>query len=486
MPTEKQVETPVVPTPAPQTFDAEAVRSAARKEAAEAERARITAITDNCREMGVPEDFAKTFIANGTNELEARAKIVLEAQRLLKEHTVTPMSMSIRKDETENRREGMLNGLLVRSGYPVDQKVREDVAKSDYNSASIQTLARNILHNAGDNKAYQYDNVQTAREILAFSSGSRAVAQSTGDFAYILAAAANKFLMLGYTEQNTTWQRWVGRQSLNDFKQNKLVNISMFSDVDKVAEGDSYNWGKQADKGEYLTLYKWGKAYRLSYEAIVNDDKDAFSRIPRSMAGAVNRKQEREVYDYLYGSTGVGPTMNEDSLRMFDATATTGHGNYTTSSGTALSVTSLGVGRAKLRKIKLPKPDATSKAIYTNAEARYLIVPTTKETIAEQLIGSPADPSTQLSAAVINPFHKKLEVIASAVLDEYSTTGWYLAADPNTVQHIVMGTLSGEEAPQLRSNPSAIGESRGIDWDISFAFAVGAADWRGIYLNTGA
>ena len=311
------------------------------------------------------------------------------------------------------------------------------------------------------------------------------MAQGTGDFPYILAAAANKFLMLGYNEQNVTWDKWVGRQPLNDFKQNKLVNISLFSDVDLVKEGESFSWGKQADKGEYATLYKYGKAFLLSYEAIVNDDKYAFSRIPRNMAGAMNRKQNRTTYDYLYGATGVGPAMNEDSLYMFDATATTGHANLLT--GAVPSIAALNLMRKALRKIKLPAPDKTSKTQYSNAPIKYIITGTTYETSLQQLLMSPGDPALT-NAAIINPFQGSFTPVIDPVLDEYDTNAaplWYVATDPNIVQHIAMFTLAGEEAPQLRSEPSEIGMARGIAWELMFSFCVAAEDWRGMVKNPG-
>ena len=489
MPDEKKpVETPAQAA-APEKIDVTAIRTAAHKEAAEAERSRILNIRAAAVELNIPEAFYEPLIKEPVSETEAVRKMTVEAQRLMKIAPVTAPDVGVQKDEQQNRRDGMLNGILLRTNYPFASKeektkVQDAVAKSDYNGMTgPQALAKRCLEQSGVRGAAYMDNVEVAKQILSLSS--RAVAQGTGDFPYILAAAANKFLMLGYNEQNVTWDKWVGRQPLNDFKQNKLVNISLFSDVDLVHEGENFNWGKQADKGEYATLYKYGKAFLLSYEAIVNDDKSAFSRIPRNMAGAMNRKQNRTTYDYLYGAAGVGPTMNEDSLAMFDATANTGHANLLT--GAVPSVAALNLMRKALRKIKLPAPDKTSKIQYSNADIKYIITGTTYETSLQQLIGSSGDPALT-NAAVINPFKGSAEVVIDPVIDEYDSNAaplWWVAADPNIIQHIAMFTLAGEEAPQLRSEPSEIGMARGIAWELMFSFCVAAEDWRGMVKNPG-
>ena len=486
---------PVTPeTPAPANVDQEKIRSAAAKEAAEGERARILNIRAAAIEMNIPENFYDPIIKDGSiSETEGVRRLTIEAQRILKVAPVpAPDTTGVNRDEVDSRREGMLNGVLLRTGYPFDDKterskIESSVVKSEYNGMTgPQALAKRCLENAGVRGAAYMDNVKTAEEIIKLSS--RAVAQGTGDFPYILAAAANKFLMLGYNEQNVTWDKWLGRQPLNDFKQNKLVNISLFSDVDLVKEGEGFNWGKQADKGEYATLYKYGKAFLLSYEAIVNDDKNAFSRIPRNMAGAMNRKQNRVTYDYLYGATGVGPQMNEDSLYLFDATATTGHANLLT--GAAPSVAALNLMRRALKRIKLPKPDPTSKTQYSNAPIKYIIAPTVWETTLETLMVSTGDPALT-NAAVQNVFQRSLsgiELVIDPVLDEYDSNAsplWYVAADPNIVQHLAMFTLAGQEAPMLRSEPSEIGMAKGIAWELMFSFCVAAEDWRGIVKNPG-
>lgn len=490
-----------VKDPAPAKVDAvnvDEIRKAALKEGREAERARIDEIGVICRELNLGDDFLAGLVKEEIGIDQARQKAVYAAQK--KMSVVEPSSPNLRigADEADKFREGVVTNMLVRNSYPVsklDAKAVETAKASEFrNIDSPIKVARLCLERSGVKNTTYMDNYQVATEIM--NSNSRAsVAQGTGDFPYILAAAINKFLMKGYDEVPTTYDKWVGKQVLNDFKQNKLVNLSNFSDLDLVPEGENFKWGRFTDKGEYATLVKWGKAFVLSFESLVNDDKSAFSTIPARIGNAVNRMKERCVYNYLIrgnvqgtGSGVVGPTMNEDSKAMFH----TDHANIGTTA--APSTASLSDARKLLRKIKLLAPDPTSKTQYTNAAIKYIITGTAKETEWEKVLGSPAaygDASgvaTQNSNAnIINPFvNKGIELICTPYIDEVSETAWYFAADANVAQHIVMATLAGEEAPQLRSAPTEIGMARGIAWDLMSIFTVASSDWRGIGKNAGA
>ena len=499
MPTENGKETPAAPE---QKFDEAAVRAAAKKEAAEGERARINEINATCRELKIEDEFVKKFIEDGTESTVARQAIIAEAQKRMVVAPPAGSNITTGADETDKFRNAAVIAMSVRNGVPAskfDQKEVERVTSgsSEYRGLdSLQKLARTILERGGMRGVWTRDNHEIADTIL--SGGLRGTtAQATGDFPYILAAAVNKFLMKGYDEIPTTYQQWVGKQSLNDFKQNKLVTMFNFSDLDRVPEGDNFKWGKFPEKGEFAQLVKFGKAYSISYEALVNDDKNAFSTIPAKIGNAVPRMKERLTYHYLFfgnldgaETAYVGPTMNEDSLAMFHST----HANIGTAA--APSTASLTEARKLLRSIKLTT-DNVSKTQYTLAPIKYILAGEERWTEWQKVLGSPAaylaaDGSTQqANPAIINPFASAgIQLITTPYLDEFNTTAsqhaWYALADANVAQHIVMCTLAGQEAPQLRSGPSEIGMARGISWDIMDVFVLAASDWRGALRNAGA
>jgi hypothetical protein len=484
--------TPVNPeAPAPVTQDVDAIRAAAGKEAVEAFKARSLEIETVGRELKLPDDFVKPLIADEKlTALDARQKMIVKAQELMKPPPQgAPDTVRMGEDETDKFRSIAETAMLVRSGYPtakLDSKIVADLDKTDFRSGSLLMLARKCLERSGVRGAAYMGNSDVARAIL--DSSRATTAQGSADFPYITSAAANKFLMKGYTEANTTYQLWVGDQPLNDFKQNKLINTTGMSDMNVVKESENPKFAKMGDKGEYITLYKIGLAWNLSFEAITNDDKSAFSTVPEKFARSVQRKKNRDCYTLLFGTAAAGPTMNEDSHTLID---TTYHKNL--GAPAVPSTASLADARSLLRKIILPQPDKTSVNQYTNAAIKNIITGTKYESAWEIVLNSPTVIATsgtansQANPLAMNPFAGKgIQLIVDPVIDELTANGWWFAADVNDIQHIIQATLAGEEAPQIRSGPTEIGQARGIVWDVMSIYAFGAADWRGIGYNAGA
>jgi hypothetical protein len=489
------IEKPVEPTIEKPPIDVEGIRAAAIREGAEAEQARVLDIQFTARTLNVPEEFVAPFIKDKIPADKARMNIIVEAQRLMKPAPQGAPNLTVAADETDKFRSAAVNGLLLRSDYPknkIDQKERDAVEKTEFRGSSMQHLARYCLEKEKVRGVSYMDNATVANRILDLCSRS---AQNTGDFTYILAAAANKFLMNAYVESPTTYQAWVKMMGLDDFKQNKLVNISLFSDVDLWPEGKAPEYGKFSDKGEYITMYKYGKLFSISYEALVNDDKSAFSRIPSAIGSASARKRNAATYNLLYrgntagtGAGVVGPTMNEDSVAMFNLAS---HVNYPT--GAAPTATALAAMEAALRKIKLPAPDPTSATQYTNASIKFLLCAVAKRFLWQQILFSEtvvemsSGVNAQANPGVANPFKNAgIVLVSDPLIDAFSSTLFYVGADPNQVGHITMGNLNGQNGPQIRQEPSAIGAAKGISYEVMDCFAVAAEDWRGMVGNVGA
>ena len=188
------------------------------------------------------------------------------------------------------------------------------------------------------------------------------------------------------------------------------------------------------------------------------------------------------------GSGVVGPTMNEDSVAMFNLSS---HVNYPT--GAAPSASALAIMEAALRKIKLPAPDATSGTQYTNASIKTLICAVVKRFLWQQILFSEtvvemsSGVNAQANPGVANPWKNAgIVLVSDPIIDAFSSTLWYVATDPNQVGHITIGNLNGVNGPQIREEPSAIGAAKGISYEVMDCFGVAAEDWRGMCGNVGA
>jgi hypothetical protein len=116
-----------------------------------------------------------------------------------------------------------------------------------------------------------------------------------------------------------------------------------------------------------------------------------------------------------------------------------------------------------------------------------LIVPISVSAGALQLVGSLADPGAGGSAAgnsnslnIYGPNGSRpLQVIVEPVLEAYSTTGWFMAADYASVDTVEVSFLQGEESPVLENEWDFNTDT--YKYKVRQTFGVAAVDWRGVY-----
>jgi len=380
--------------------------------------------------------------------------------------------------------------LLVAAGMVKDSKVRDEVnaAGVEYAPRSLHGLFRSVLRKNGVRGVDNMTDGQLVDEVSRFRN---ATSQGTGDFTNILANVGNKSFAKGIEEAPTTYRVWTRQKPVKNFQQITMASLSSFSDVDLLPENSAPQHGSFSDKKELGTLRTSGKIYTISRQALVNDDLGAFTEIPRKMGIAIERAKEKECYDYIYGTSFAGPTMNEDSGALFNATAITtagGHANLVTSGGAAPSKTTLNAGIKAIMKAPCIKGNPKDSTQYTGALPRFLIVPADLAATAWELIAANVAPlETYISGP--NPFGTggrcPLQSVVSAYLSTLTTTGWYLATDPNEIGTIAMLTLQGKSGPSFTQEENAMGAPLGLSFLIYDDWRFVAEDWRGMYCNDG-
>lgn len=289
---------------------------------------------------------------------------------------------------------------------------------------------------------------------------------TTSDFPLLLADAGNKALLAAYEAAPPTYRLLAARRTFNDFKAHKFLRLGDFPDFQDVNEGGEIKSGTIGENKETVTLATKGVIISLSRQAIINDDLGAFGDLA-SMAGMrASVKENTLFFDLLNLGSQLGPTMS-DGYTMFQAA---NHANYT-SSGTAISVTSLGVGRAAMRK------QTGINSMKLNLAPKFLLTSPDKETLAQQYTVQ-VNPT---QGSEVNPFSGRLTPVADANL---TGNGWYLFADPAQAPNFVYGYLRDAEGPQLMTDtPFGVD---GVALRVLHDFAVGGVDYRGGYYNAGA
>jgi len=493
MPAEKpEVAAVATQTPATEQIDKSALRKA--------ERARIDTIRKLGARMGIEGKVIEDAVDGDLSIEEVASKF-----SRIETSSLTPVApgaehptVQVAKDETDKFRAGHVNAFAVRTGMDSTPAALDANRRSEFRGATLLSLARECLSRAGLQGIVRMPAEDVYAAIIRQTRFGGGMSQQTDDFTNILGATLNKSLVRGWDAAPVTYPRWCAQGSLSDFKTADLAKLSDFSDVEEIPEGQSPKEGTFSDTKETAKLSTWGKFFTLTRQALINDDLNAFTRIPASMTGSLRRKMNKLAYGMLFNGNGVnanfaGPTMLEDSVALFNLAS---HANVGTAG--AISKTTLDEAFVAFANQTLPSPDGgRSAAIRTNIRPRYMLCGNRNEMLAAQtfssaLLAITADAVTA-GTDLVNIYGpgrpRNLDIIVDAEIDNLSATKtapWWLAADPVQLGTITLYTLNGASAPYTASAPSEIGEADGMKWYVRHDFVFAAEDFRGLFVNQGA
>jgi hypothetical protein len=290
---------------------------------------------------------------------------------------------------------------------------------------------------------------------------------SKENFDNLLADVANKSMLRGYEEAEETFQKWTSKGTLPDFKAAKRVDLNTFPALAQVTEGAEYKYVTVGDRGETIQLATYGSLFSITRQAIINDDLDAFTRVPNKMGRAAIRTVGNLVYAVLTGN----PAMS-DGVALF-------HANHSNTSTGVLSTAAVDALATKLAR----QTDPSGNTL--NIEMAYLIVPRTLRGLALQVANSEFEVgTTNKNNTVPNFVRGQFDVIADARLDSASTAAHYAAANPNTHDTIEVAYLDGNESPTLEQQGGWTVD--GVDFKVRLDAGVKALDFRGLAYSTGA
>ncbi|HDH09825.1 MAG TPA: peptidase [Chloroflexi bacterium] len=422
--------------------------------AVKAERERVTEIMRLCREFDL-EELADELITSGTSVEEAR-KVILDklAER---KPPVGGVGVQVIEDERDKFSRAAQDALLLRVGARVEQPAP---GAEDLRGLTLLELAKECLRRA---------NIPLVGDRMAIVQ--RAFTHTSSDFPIILQNVVNKQLVDAYTEVPTTYQLWTRKASASDFKAMWRVWFSSAPKLIEVPEGGEYKQITFSEAGESYAIGTYGAMFSITRQAIINDDLDAFQRIPRLFGSAARRTVNETVYAILKDN----PTM-ADGKALFHAD----HNNL----GTAGAIGEDTLNEAL--RLMMEQKDASGEAVLGIAP-RFLIVPPALKTTALKWLKSTALPADNKSSKVFNPFQDLAELVVDACLGAAgggSDTAWYMAADPNVIDTIEVAFLDGNETPQLETERGF--EVDGMRFKVRLDFGAKAIDWRGLFKNAGA
>ncbi|NLG16843.1 MAG: hypothetical protein GX556_05865 [Fibrobacter sp.] len=381
--------------------------------------------------------------------------------------------MILRFDEQDKFRAHASRSLAVALRIEKDLAVIADVQKNPGPRNLHQLMAYCIRQMGRDPIGL------SGHELYSMSIGS-------SDLPAVLENTINKAVSVGYNEAAPSFLAFTKEDETENFNPKKLIKMSNFSDIDDLPEGTPFKNKKLSDKYESIQVSTKGNVCTVTRQAMINDDTDSLSQIPRLMGAAVARRRNQDAYDLLTFNNLAGPLTNEDGKAVFHAD----HSNLIENSGTP-SVSSIGAAERKLMEMPALKAEPGDSDSFMNLPARYLIAGAANKITINQLLFSGIDPNASISG-VFNPYSAGaiIPVVDAYLQAKLTAAGkanaFYIAADKEMLPSLTICYLSGSREPIVRQEPSRIGAAQGITFEIYSDWGYVFEDFRGIIFNDGA
>ncbi len=363
--------------------------------------------------------------------------------------------------------------ISVRAGLETDKAKVREARDAELGGMSLAELAREYCIRRGLNiRGMNRDRI--AGVALSQRSAGVIFNNVAADFANLLENIAGKALLMGYEEPTETWRMIARPGVLSDFRQASRTGLSEFDDLAIVRDGAEYRMGTFSDRAEKIQLTSFGRLFRLSRQAIVNDDLDAFAAVPRKMG----RAAARTVGDVAYNAFLTNPLLNQDGLALFVA----GHNNLITT-GAALGAPGV-ASLSGMKTLMGRQRDGSNQTNGLNIRPARVVVPLALEDAARTLQTAEFNPLiTATNSASPNIHRGTFETVADARLDSVSATQWYAFADPMLYDVIEVGFLDGQQEPYLESRDGWSVD--GVEFKVRIDCAAIPLDFRTMVRNNG-
>ncbi len=435
-------------------IDADAIRAE--------ERTRVGTITALCRRHGLEGSIADGLISRGVSLDEARTAIldaIAEADPLEgRVHEPAPAQARGDGGRDAAYRDAVSEALLHRH-----DPVRNELTASarEFRGMTLLEMSRHALERSGIST-----RGMSRMELAGAVFQQRAAGlHATGDFTAILANVANKTLRGAYTSTPRTFGSWARRATITDFKPVQRTQLGGAPDLEKVLESGEFQYGTMGEAKEVYALATYGRIIGITRQTLINDDLDAFTRIPAAFGASAADLESDIVYAILMQNPAMG-----DGKALFHAD----HGNL----GTASVIDEAALSAAYRAFAEQTGIEGRKISILPS----QIIVPPGRRSLeARKQITA----TTPVSTSDVNTFAGRLQVIEEArLIPDAGEDPWFLAADPSRIDTVEYAYLDGQEGVFTETRMGF--EVDGIEIKARHDFAAKAIDWRGLYKNAGA
>lgn len=417
-----------------------------------AERTRASTIRNEVGRARLDADFANTLIDEGVTVDVARTRIIDQIAAVAP--VITNFSPATIPTAQFQARADAMSIAIAHRANPRNELT--DDARH-FAGRRLIVLARDFLESTGVSTRNMGD-VQVAQAVFQYQQPRNAGQHTTADFPALMGNTVGRTLRRAYELAPQTFKPFSRQASVPDFREVSRVALSDISKMQQVAEGAEYQYATVGDSAEKYVVGKWGQIISLTWETIINDDLNAFDRIPMAMGQEAAQVESDVVWAIMLSN----PIMS-DGVTLFHAS----HGNL--GAAAAIAIASLQAGRTRMRTQK-----SVNGRFLNNAPA-FLIAGPLCEQEANQFTSSNY---VAAKNGDINPEYNRslTPIIEGRITDK----AWFLSADPNgqSIDTIEYAYLAGHEGLQTEQRQGFVTD--GVEIKARLVFGAKALDHRGL------
>ncbi len=425
-----------------------------------AERSRIQQLRTMGERFKLDTKVVDSMISRGVTAQQAN--LIALNHLAERQANINPQAGTVVANQTVDKMRAAMQSAILHRAAPSKHKLEGEA--QNYRGMNMLDMARRSIELAGGRTEgmSRHDIAKLSLNIGGIHTQRAAGMHSTSDFPLILGNTINRSLRAAYEEVQQTWLP-LGRQAnFADFRERVSVALGEASRLEKVKEGGEYKYGTLPEVGSKIRAEKWGKIIALTWEAIINDDLNAFDKIPTALANSARQTESDVIWDLFLKDVKYSDNQNIFSSQHANVAGTAG----------PINVQTLQAARTAMRTQK-----GLDGKTFINVTPRYLVVGPSQELAAYQYTSTLYTP---VNNATINPVYNSqlIVIVEPRITDDR----WYLVGDG--AETFEYGYLDGEGG--LVTDTREGFEVDGLEVKARLVFGAGWVDYRSVYRNAGA
>ena len=276
-----------------------------------------------------------------------------------------------------------------------------------------------------------------------------AEAITSTDFPHVFGTIVDREMLARYKIDKPDWETYTKIGTVSNFNQHtrhRMVGLNKI--LPQVSEKGEYLVAKTADTQYTRQVFKRGRQFDVSWEALVDDGMGAFDDVPQQFAEAAINTEAWQVASLIAAAAGPNPLLFGAPITDVDGVNVTNLGalpltlvNLQTTLGNMMAQTDRNGHPLRIRGVHL----VTDSML--EMDARSIITSTEKMWTQVAAGGAAPYPTTNIMPQMGIQWHANdwLPYIDTTS----SATTWYLFADLGQGASIGFDRLRGHEIPEI-------------------------------------